>query len=169
MSRLPTVVAVVSGVQTFGYLICAMVLLSSIIAWISIHFSGPLPHVVCFVLGVLSLICAVSTILMLGVDQFKKIVTAVTLICNIVTLIASICLFVPLALMYNGFCENCTEPEQTQACIDACSDECCFIDSSRPLALVMVIFSALVMLAAVVGIVCSALYLRFSDDDSKRR
>lgn len=169
MSRLPTVVAVISGVQTLGYLICAMVLLSSIIAWISIHFSGPLPHVVCFILGLLSLTSAVSTILMLGVDQFRRVVTTVTLIFNAVTLVVGICLFVPLAVMYNGFCQDCTQPEQTQACINDCADECCFIDSGRPLLLVMVIFSVFVLLAAAVGIICSALYLRFDDDDSKKR
>ena len=152
-----SIVGVVSVVQLLGYLVCSMVLLSSIIAWISVHFSGPLPHVACFILGLLSLITAIATILMLGVDQMKKVVTVGTLVCNIVTLIAGICLFIPLAVTYDGFCGSCTEQERTQACLDACSDECCFLDTSRPLALVMVIFSVLVILAAVVGIVCSSL------------
>ena len=152
-----------------GYLLCAMVLLSSIIAWISIDFSGPLPHITCFVLGVLSLITAISTILMMGMDQLQKAVTMVTMICNIVTLVAGICLFVPLVLAYGSFCEDCMEAEKTQACIDACQDECCFFDSSRPLALVMMVCSVLVILAAGVGVVCSALYLRFNDNDSKIR
>ncbi len=170
MSRLQSVVGVISVVQLLGYLVCSMVLLSSIIAWISIHFSGPLPHVACFVLGLFSLISAIATILMLGVDQMKKMVTIGTLVCNIVTFVAGICLFIPLVISYDGFCSSCSEPEQTPACLDACSDECCFLDSSRPLALVMVVFSILVVLSASVGIVCSSLYLTFSDvDNSKRR
>lgn len=164
-------VAVVASVQVGMSLLCAMVLLSSIIAWISVHFSGPLPHILSFILGLLSLLNGIVTIFMIGITRFKKKVAITSLIVNIVTLLASIALFIPWVMEFESFCKSCSEPQQTQTCIDVCQDECCFIDMSRPIALVMVVFSAFTLLASFVGIVCAAIYLRFSSnsDSSKER
>ena len=146
--------------------------LSSIIAWISVDFSGPLPHAIGFVLGVLSLVNAIIMIIMIGgASRIRKILAFLLLITSAVTLLTSTVLFIMWITSFLNFCDNCLEPELTYSCVDACNDECCFRDISRPLALVFILFSALTVLCSLAGIGIAVSCIRFVNESnpSKKR
>lgn len=164
MSRIPTLVVIIACLLSAIFLVSAMVLLSSIIVWISLEFSGPIPHALGFILGILSLINCILSIVMIGVTRIRRTLAFVFLITSAVSLLAGIALFIPWVLKYASFCEECGE--QTPDCVNTCLEvECCFTSTSRPLAIIFVVFSALVLLASIVGVTLAIPYMRYSNDD----
>lgn len=141
------------------YLISSMVLLSTIITWISVAFSGPLPHLLGFALGLLSLIDAIALLLLIGVKNLRQTLGFISLIVTVVTLLVSIALLIPFLISFANFCEDCTQEEQTIDCVDSCNDECCFRDMSRPILIVFLAFSALALFSSILGVLVSASYL----------
>lgn len=174
MARVPTVVVIVACLMSAIFLLSAMVLLSCIIAWLSLEFSGPIPHALGFILGILALVNSVLSIVMIGVARIRRSLAFIFLITSAISLLAGIALFIPWMLVYATFCEECDETEQTIDCLNAesCPDECCFSQTSRPLALIFVVFSALVLLASIVGVTIAVPYMRYSsseDSSMKKR
>lgn len=163
--------AEVSPVITFllilVFLGCSMVLLSSTIAWLSVEFSGPIPHTLGFVLGIFSLINSILAIMMIGITNLRKMLGFVFMVSSATTLLASIALFVLWVMEYVEFCNTCSEPEQTMSCVDLCDDECCFKDTSQPLAILFVIFSALVLVSSLVGVIVAIPYIRYSSNTDR--
>ncbi len=170
MAKVPTAVVITTALLSVVFLLGSMVLLSAVIVWLSLNFSGPIPHALGFILGVLALVNSVLSILMVGVAKIRKVLAFVFLIASGISLLASIALLIPWAVEYASFCEECEEVEQTMSCLDACEDECCFRASSKPLAIIFVAFSALILAASLVGVIIAVPYLKYSDDrDSIKR
>lgn len=170
MANIPIAVIIVTCLIAAIFILNSMFLLSSIIAWISVEFSGPIPHALGFILGILSLINAILSILMVGVERIKKSVALVFISTCIITFLASIGLFVPWVISYASFCQECSEPQQTFTCINECNDECCFMDTSRPLAIIFIVFSALTLLCSIVGICVAVPFLLYTSSAySKKR
>ena len=153
----PAALVCTATLTVAGYLISSMVLLSTIITWLSVDFSGPLPHLLAFVIGILSLIDAIFLLFLIGLN--KQSLGFLSLIVTVVTLLACIALLIPFLINFVNFCEDCTQEEETQDCVDSCFNECCFRDMSRPILIVFVAFSALALLSSIVGIVVSASYV----------
>ena len=141
------------------YLISSMVLLSTIITWISVEFTGPLPHLLGFAIGILSLIDAVALLLLIGLKNMRQTLGFLSLILTVVTLLVLIALLIPFLISFANFCEDCTQEERTVDCVESCFDECCFRDMSRPILIVFVAFSALALFSSILGILVSASYL----------
>ena len=141
------------------YLISSMVLLSTIITWISVEFSGPLPHLLGFAVGILSLIDAIALLLLIGLKSLRQTLGFISLILTVVTLLVSIALLIPFLISFASFCEDCTQEEQTVDCVNSCFDECCFRDMSRPILIVFIAFSVLALFSSILGILVSASYL----------
>ena len=141
------------------FLISSMVLLSTIITWLSIKFSGPLPHILGFAIGILSLIDAIVLLFLIGVRNLRQTMGFLSLISTVITLLASVALLIPFLIYFTNFCEDCTQEEQTQDCVDSCFYECCFRDMSRPILIVFIAFSALALFSSIVGVLVSVSYL----------
>lgn len=141
------------------YVISSMVLLSTIITWISVKFSGPLPHLLGFAVGILSLIDAVALLLLIGLKSLRQTLGFLTLILTVVTLLVSIALLIPFLISFVSFCEDCTQEEETMDCVNSCFGECCFRDMSRPILIVFIAFSALALFSSILGVFVSASYL----------
>ena len=141
------------------FLVSSMVLLSTIITWLSVKFSGPLPHLLGFAIGVLSLVDAVVLLLLIGLKNLRQTMGFLSLILTVVTLLTSIALLIPFLVYFTNFCEDCTQEEQTQDCVASCSFECCFKDMSRPILIVFIAFSGLALFSSIVGALVSVSYL----------
>ena len=144
------------------YLVSSMVLLSTIIAWISVDFSGPLPHLLGFAVGILSLIDVIALLLLIGLKNLRQTLGFLTLILTVITLLVSIALLIPFLISFANFCEDCDLEEKTMDCVDLCYDECCFRDMSRLISIVFIAFSALALFSSILGVLVSVSYLRFS-------
>ncbi len=162
MAKVPGLVVGLACITTILFLLAAMFLLSSIIIWLSIDFSGPLPHILGFVLGILSLLDALTAILMIGVSQMRKSLGFIFLIMSVVSLLASIALLVPYILSFTTFCNDCTEIELTQECVDACNDECCFMNYSMPLAIIFITCSGVTLLSSLLGFSVAVPYIWYA-------
>ena len=158
----PTPVALVctATLTVAFYVVSSMVLLSTIITWISVEFSGPLPHLLGFAIGILSLIDAIALLLLIGLKNLRQTLGFISLILTVVTLLVSIALLIPFLISFANFCEDCTQEEQTMDCVNMCFGECCFRDMSRPILIVFIAFSALALFSSILGILVSASYLR---------
>lgn len=141
------------------FLLSSMILLSTIITWLSVEFSGPLPHLLGFIIGILSFVCAIAFLLLIGLKQYRQTFGFISLILTVVTFLASIALLIPLLITFSSFCEDCTALEQTQDCVDTCIYECCFRDMSRPILIVLIASSLLATLSCLLGLVVSLSYL----------
>ena len=170
-SKIPLPVVILVGLVSIIYLICSMVLLSSIIAWISLDFSPTLAGPLAFVTGTLSLAAAVVGILMEGVTRLRRGLGFLFLLLNVGTILTTIGLLVPFVLIYNGgssdfialFCDDCDQfGEKTQVCVDKCNDECCFTDMSEPLAVILTAFTGGSLLASVLGVGASVAHLVYA-------
>ena len=170
-SKIPLPVVVLVGVVSTLYLICAMVLFSSIIAWISLEFSPSLAGPLAFIIGSLSLASAIVGILMEGVTHFRRTLGFIFLLLTVGLILTSVGLLVPFIVIYNGgdssligeICSNCEQlGERTQLCVDECNDECCFTDMSEPLAAVLITFTAISLLASVIGLGTAVAHLFFA-------
>ena len=166
MGKVPSFVVIIACMLSVIFLMISLVLLSSIIAWLSLEFSGPIPHALGFILGIFSLADAVLAVFMIGIARIRRTLAFVFMASSAITLLASLSLFIPWLVEYLNFCDACLEEELTNSCVSMCQDECCFTDMSRPLALVFVIFSALVLLLSLVGVVVAIPYVRYSVDTS---
>ena len=155
----PLALVCIATLNVALFLVSSMVLLSTIITWLSIEFSGPLPHLLGFAIGILSLIDAVVLLLLMGLSNLRKTMGFLSLILTVVTLLASIALLIPFLIYFTNFCEDCTQEEQTQDCVDSCVYECCFKDMSRPILIVFIAFSALALFSSIVGVLVSVSYL----------
>ncbi len=140
--------------------------------WLSVDFSGPLPHDIMlgFLLGILSLVDVVSAIL---IARIRKTLGYVFAAMCAVTLVASITLSIPWIIAYGSFCYDCTEQEQTLWYVEECDDECCFTVSSRPIAVIFIVFSVLTMLCGFIGVghtwdIVKTVTSRVREDDSSR-
>jgi len=168
--KVPILIVVFASTVAAFYLISAMVLLSSIIAWLSLEFSPLLPSALAFVIGLLSLLSSFLAILMVGISHLRRILGFVFLALTVVTLLASIGLLTPYAIQFQTFCNDCDQVEHTIQCVDNCNDECCFTEMSMPLALIFITFSAVSLLTSVAGIAVATAHLFFSrmSDDVKQ-
>ena len=168
MAKISMPVVFTTYLVAASFLLSAMALLSSIIAWLSLEFSAPIPHALGFILGILSLVNAVLIILMQGIDKWQRTLALVAMLTSAISLLASVALFIPWVIVYVNFCENCEEEPQTMSCLNSCEqDECCFPDAGRPLAILFLAFSALVILTSLVSVVVTVLYVRHEDSDGK--
>lgn len=165
---------VVSGL----HLICAMVLISSIIAWLSLQFSSALPSALAFVVGVPCLICAIFSILMLGLPRHAGIFGTIFLILNIFIVLASAGLITPFILSYNHdmltdigtICTECRYTgNHTTVCVNNCLDECCFTEFSAPLTRVFLSFTGIAMVVSAVGVFIGLLHLFLTKRQPDRR
>ena len=155
----PATLVCAASLTVAFYLLSSMVLLSTAIAWLSVNFSGPLPHLLGFAVGVLSLLDAIVLLFLIGLKHLRQTLGFIFLILAVITLLVSIALLVPFIIAFVNFCEDCNETEQTQVCVDLCNNECCFRDMSRPILLVFITFSALALFSSLLGMLVSASYL----------
>ena len=162
MAKVPVLVVVMACTTGVLFLLSSMFLLSSIIVWLSLEFSGPLPHILGFVVGVISLLDAFIAILMIGIPHLRKTLGFVFLIASVVSLFASIALLVPFILSFTTFCGDCTQMEHTLECVQACNDECCFTNLSLPLAIVFIVFTAITLLSSLAGIAVAVPYIWYA-------
>lgn len=171
MAKVPGLVVGVTCITGVLFLLSSMFLLSSIITWLSVEFSGPLPHILGFVLGMLSLLNAFISILLIGISHWSKTLGFVYLLACVVSLLASIGLLIPFILSFLSFCGDCTQTELTFECIQACNDECCFTNLSMPLAIIFIVFSAISLLSSLAGIAAAVPYIwyAYSESDTKQR
>ncbi len=170
--KLPVVVVVCAAIAAALYLLCAMALLSSIIAWISLEFDLQYAAPLAFVVGLLSLASGIMAILMVGISRLKQVLGFVFLALTILVVLASIGLGLLFGLQYVGddddivsgnVCDDCDhQGMETRQCVDQCSDECCFTDKSDPLAIVFLAGAGTALLASIVGIGVAVLHLHFA-------
>ena len=169
-SKIPLLVVVLVALVSTAYILCSMVLLSSIVAWISLDFSNSLAAPLAFVVGILSFFAAFVGILMAGVTRITRCLGFTFLVLTVALILTSIGLLVPFILLYNGgnesvigkFCDDCDEfGKQTQTCVDDCEDECCFTEMSEPLAVVLIASAGLSLVASVVGLGTAIAHLFF--------
>lgn len=162
MAKVPAFVVGLACITTIAFLISAMFLLSSIIVWLSVDFSGPLPHILGFVIGVLSLLDAFTAILMMGFSQMRKSLGFIFMIMTVITVLASVALLVPYILSFTTFCSDCVEMELTQECVDACDDECCFKNFSMPLAIIFISCSGVTLVSSLLGFSVAVPYIWYA-------
>ena len=160
-SKIPLPVIVLVALVSTIYLICAMVLFSSTVAWISLDFGTSLVAPLAIVTGVFSLAAAVVGILMEGVSRIRRCLGFMFLVLTVALILVSIGFLVPFILLYNGgnssligeLCVDCDRfGQRTQTCVDDCDDECCFTQLSEPLAVVFIASAGVSLLASVVGL-----------------
>lgn len=162
MAKVPVLVVGLACIAAILFLLSSMFLLSSIITWLSLEFSGPLPHIVGFVIGILSLFDAFIAILMIGISHMRKSLGFIFMIMSVITLLTSIGLLVPYILSFTAFCNECNQIEQTSECVDTCSDECCFTDLSMPLAITFITCSCVALFSSLLGLSVSVPYIWYT-------
>ena len=170
-SKIPLPVVTLVVLVSTIYLICSMVLFSSIIAWISLEFSTSLAAPLAFIVGVLSLIAAIVGILMEGVARIRRCLGFTFLVLTVALILTTIGLLVPFVLIYNGgntsligeICGDCDDfGKRTQTCVDDCLDECCFTDMSEPLVILLGASTGLSLVASVIGLGTAIAHLFFA-------
>ncbi len=162
MAKVPGLVVGVACITAILFLLSAMFLLSSIIIWLSVEFSGPLPHILGFVVGILSLFDAFTAILMIGVSHMRKSLGFIFMIMSVITLLATVALLVPYILSFTAFCSDCDQTELTQECVEACNDECCFTNLSMPLAIIFIACSGVALLSSLLGFSVAVPYIWYA-------
>ena len=168
-SKIPVPVAILASLVSLLYLISAMVLLSSIIAWLSVDFSGPLPHALGFAVGVLSLLGALIGILMVGIPHLRRTFGFIFLATTVVTLFACIGLIVPFIISFASFCQDCDQEERTRECLNSCDDECCFTDVSMPLAIIFIAFTGTALFTSILGTIIAVPYIWYGGQNTGSR
>ena len=93
------------------------------------------------------------------------------MILTVAVILASVGLLVSFFLFYHDgnaslvgeFCDDCDQfGRRTQTCVDDCDDECCFTDTSEPLAIAFVAAVGLSLVASVVGLGTAVAHLCFA-------
>ena len=172
------VIFVFGSLVSFLHLICAMVLLSSIIIWLSLEFTAPLPSALAFVVGIPCLLCSVMAILMLGVRRHNSIFGTIFLILAVVIIIAGLSILIPFALDYNHdqldllgeICVDCSYVgNRTMMCQDSCLHECCFTQYSAPLTRIFLASTIVALAVSVVAILTGIAHLCSTLNNPERR
>ena len=169
---------VFGSLVSFLHLVCAMVLFSSIIIWLSLEFTAPLPSALAFVVGIPCLLCSVMAILMLGVRRHNSIFGTIFLILAVVIIIAGVSILVPFALDYNHdqldllgeICVDCSYVgNRTIVCQDSCLDECCFTQYSAPLIRIFLASTIVALAVSLVAIFTGIAHLCWTLHNPERR
>ena len=163
---------------SFFHLVCAMVLFSSIIVWLSLEFTAPLPSALAFVVGIPCLLSSVTAILMLGVRRHNSIFGTIFLILAVVIIIAGVSILVPFTLDYNhdqldllgDICIDCGYVgNQTMTCKDSCLDECCFTQYSAPLTRIFLLSTLIALAVSIIAIITGIAHLCWMLNNPERR
>ena len=169
--KIPLPIIVLVGVVSTLYLICSMILFSTIIVWISLDFSPNLAGPLAFIVGSLSLISAIIGILMVGISRLKKSLGIVFFLLTLGLILITVGLTILFMMLYDGgnadvigkMCEECEQfGKRTQVCVDHCNDECCFTNYSEPLAFILIALTGLSLLTSVVGLGTAVAHLSFA-------
>ncbi len=163
MAKVPLPVLIATSILAVVFLLSSMVL-----------FRRPLSHMLGFLLEILSLVDTYCHCDLIG-RNCKDKKDPKLCICSHVC--SHSCgqhcsLYIIWIIAYGSFCDDCTKQEQTLRYVEECDDECCFTESSRPIAVIFIVFSVLTMLCGFIGVGMSIPYMRYSKDSnvsSKRR
>lgn len=162
------VILVFGSLVSFLHLVCAMVLFSAIIVWLSLQFTVALPSALAFVVGIPCLLCSITAILMLGVRQHTSIFGIIFLILAVIIIIAGVAILTPFALAYNHdqldllgeICVDCSYVgNHTTMCQDSCLDECCFTQYSAPLTRIFLASTIVALAVSLVAILTGIAHL----------
>jgi len=166
----PKIIVTLIGIVNAGYLICAMVLYSSIIAWLSLEFSPSLPAAMAFIVGTLCLATAILGTIMFGGKETKDLFTALFILFSVFVLLASIGLLPPFASEFysssedhslGNTCDDCAETfgnDATLDCVRDCNDECCFTDLSSPLVRLLLAFVIIALIVSFIGTIVGGVH-----------
>lgn len=176
----PKIIVTVIALVNIIYLVCAMVLYSSIIAWLSLEFTAALPTAMAFIIGTLCLATALLGTIMFGGKETKDLFSALFILFSVFVLLASIGLLPPFASEFyssssdsslGDTCNDCTELYGNDApmeCIRDCNDECCFTDYSSPLVRLLFSFVIVALVVSFVGIFVGAVHWYIVKRDSNK-
>lgn len=176
----PKIVVTIIAIVNIIFLICAMVLYSSIIAWLSLEFTAALPTAMAFIVGTLCLVTAVLGTIMFGGKDTRDLFTALFILFSVFVLLASIGLLPPFTSEFysssadhslGDTCKDCTELYGNDApieCVRDCNDECCFTDFSSPLVRLLFVFVIIALVGSVIGIIVGAIHCYFVRRDSSK-
>ena len=177
----PKIIVTLIGIVNAGYLICAMVLYSSIIAWLSLEFSPSLPAAMAFIVGTLCLATAILGTIMFGGKETKDLFTALFVLFSLFVLLASIGLLPPFAAGFysssedyslGDTCNDCPElfgNDATLECVRDCNDECCFTDLSSPLVRLLLGFVIIALVVSFFGIAVGGVHCYLVRKDSHEK
>lgn len=179
-AKTPVCIVVLAAIVSTLYLISAMGLLSSIIAWLSLEFTADLPGALSFTVGVLALGAGLTAILMVGISRLRKCLGLLFLLLAIIVILAGVGLLTPFTINYidtgddaiGQICDDCEQLGMaTIECVQLCKDECCFTDMSGPLSIVILAFTATALAASVIGlgVVVAHLYFARKQSDNVRK
>ena len=169
----PKVVVTIIAIVNIIYLICAMVLYSSIIAWLSLEFTAALPTAMAFIVGTLCLITAILGTIMFGGKDTRDLFTALFILFSVFVLLASIGLLPPFTSAFyssssdhslGDTCNDCAELYGNDApmeCVRDCNDECCFTDFSSPLVRLLFVFVIVALVVSFIGLIVGAIHCYF--------
>ena len=175
----PKLVVTLIAIVDIIYLVCAMVLYSSIIAWLSLEFTAALPTAMAFIVGTLCLATAVLGTIMFGGKETRDLFSALFVLFSVFVLLASIGLLPPFASEFystsaasslGDTCNGCTELYGNDApaqCIDECNDECCFTDLSSSLVRLLFVFVIVALVVSFIGIILGVIHCYFVRRDNK--
>lgn len=176
----PKIIVTIIGIVNIIYLICAMVLYSSIIAWLSLQFTAALPAAMAFIIGTLCLATAILGTIMFGGKETRDLFTALYILFSVFVLLASIGLLPPFTSEFYSrssdsslgeTCNGCRALYGNDApveCVRDCNDECCFTDFSSPLVRLLFVCVLIALVVSFIGIIVGAVHLYFVRRDSKK-
>ena len=169
----PKIIVTIIAIVNIIYLICAMVLFSSIIAWLSLEFTAALPAAMAFIVGTLCLVTAILGTIMFGGKDTRDLFTALFILFSVFVLLASIGLLPPFTSEFYSSssnhslgetCSDCSELYGNNAsveCVRDCNDECCFTDFSSPLVRLLFGFVIVALVVSFIGIFVGAIHCYF--------
>lgn len=105
---------------------------------------------------------------MFGIPQRANILTLVYILLSLFIIFAGLAILGPFVVLYSDdqpekigdICEDCDHiGNRTQTCVDACHDECCFVNYSAPLSRVFIVLSAVALGVSVAGVTVGMLYI----------
>ena len=176
----PTLIVTLVAIVNIIYLICAMMLYSCIIAWLSLEFTAALPAATAFIVGTLCLATALLGTIMFGGKETRDLFAALFILFSVFVLLASIGLLPPFTSEFyssssntslGDTCKDCAELYGNDApveCVRDCNDECCFTDLSSPLVRLLFVFVIVALLVSFIGILVGAVHLYFVRRDSSK-
>lgn len=164
-SSLTKVVVFLLGVVDFVYVLCALILFSAIIAWLSLEFSSGIPAALSFTAGALSLVTGAVSILLLTPQQPKLFCKVAYPLSSMATAAITFGLLVAFSVLYGPdselqMCNMCSSRGMATAqCIASCNDECCFTSMSAPLVDVIIATSSCVVLNSLFAFLFGTVYI----------
>lgn len=163
--RLTDVMAFLLGIVDIIYVVCALILISSIIAWLSLQFSVDLPSALCFTAGALCLVTCIASVLLLTPQNPKLFCKVVYPLASLATAAATFGLLVAFSLRYapgseEQVCSLCQQRGMATAeCVSSCDDECCFTPISEPLIDVIIATASCVVLNSLFAFLFGTVYI----------